>query len=122
MNLKKKILKSLSLMALTLGIGLFSSNCFAANEWFTGVTVTRVMSGEASLQIWGDKGCSFQASYASQTATSANSTNSAYLGRLMSLALSAQVAGKTISFLTDCTAGTIIQMCINNSILKPHTC
>ncbi len=107
-------------MVLVLSLSLTSTVSMAAVEWFTGVTVTRVMSQETSIQIWGDKRCDPQsAAYAQQTVSS---SNSAYLGRMMSLALSAQVAGKTISIYADCVAGTIVQMCINNPVLDSYSC
>ena len=105
-------------------ISLFLSAGYAhsAGTWFNGVKVTRVMSGENGIQIWGDKGCAFQSGYASQTVTTGNSSNNSYLSRMMSIALSAQVASKTVSFYADCTTSAIIQICLNNSVLDSSTC
>jgi hypothetical protein len=84
----------------------------AAGTWYMEATVERVSSVSAGLFVVASKGC--------QLAPGANNvyvTNafeeSTHTSRIMSMLLTAQSAGKKVTFFADCTANTIIQICIH---------
>jgi hypothetical protein len=108
-----------SMMALL----LIASPAYAGFQWFKGVFVTRVsLVGIGSLQIWGNNGCHFQAGYANQYITGANSSDPSFSALTMAIAMNAQKDGKTLSFYTDCATGEVSQICVNEPLLDSYTC
>ncbi len=108
----------------------FSYAPIASAATYNSVSVLRVSTSATGIQIWATDGCSLQPG-TNYYVTTESGTDIAHYARLMSVALSAQASGKTISLSDNCTnnadrttnTSTIIrQICVNEPPLDNVSC
>ncbi len=107
-------------------VGLFaillSTSAHATKQWFTKVSIARVNTvANSGMQIMGSKGCNIQPGNGFYL-TGAITDDPQHSDRMVSLLLTAQTTGKTVSFYVECGSGEITQMCIDNPEMNLPYC